>query len=208
MQKWTQLYFMRHGQSDWNAENRIQGRTERPLNEIGRSQAKEIGAYFSNIPLAKIYSSTMLRAKETAEIIASYQNCEVVMEPYLQESAYGEAEGMTRDEYRQRYAEQLKIYEKMPLLERLKNHVVPNAETSWDTAHRVIPVLNKIALLHPAQQVLVVSHGFLIRSVLSVIAGIDDKDLHVDNTGFVILEGDGQQWRIKDNRLMMSGISI
>lgn len=150
----TELYLVRHGETDWNAARRIQGRTDIPLNETGRDQARRAGELLARRRWDAIYASPLGRAHETATIIAERLGMsEVTDVEALVERDYGEAEGMDFDAMQARYPEGVRV---------------PGQETRDEVAARVVPALLEFAVRHPSERVLVVSHGGVIRSVLQV----------------------------------------
>src|SRR3954452_24611267 len=94
----TTLLLVRHGETDWNAEGRLQGHTDRPLNEYGRRQAKELAARLAGGHVDAIYASDLSRARETAEIVGERLGLTVVIDPDLRETNWGTWEGLTGDE--------------------------------------------------------------------------------------------------------------
>jgi uncharacterized phosphatase len=149
------LYLVRHGETDWNLQRRIQGSTDIPLNDTGREQARVTGRLLSTRHWDAIYSSPLSRARETAEIIASEVGLPgPTLVDAIVERAYGEAEGLADPELAQRFP---------------GDTPVPGRETRHEVAMRVIPALMELAEAHPEQAILVVSHGGVIRSVLGTI---------------------------------------
>lgn len=148
----TELYLVRHGETDWNAARRIQGRTDIPLNETGREQARRAGELLARRSWDAIYASPLDRAHETATIIADRLGMtEVTDVEALVERDYGEAEGMAFDEIEALYPEGVRA---------------PGQETREEVAARVVPALLEFAVRHPGERLLVVSHGGAIRAVL------------------------------------------
>jgi broad specificity phosphatase PhoE len=96
---------VRHGETEWNYDKRIQGHTDIPLNTRGRGQAESLGSRLAIVPLDTIYTSDLVRARETAEIIAASQPREipVAIMPDLRECNYGRWEGLTREEVSQQF---------------------------------------------------------------------------------------------------------
>src|SRR3569623_193897 len=94
----TELLLVRHGETDWNAEGRLQGHTDRPLNDHGRRQAKEVAERLAGEGADAIYASDLLRAKETAEIVGERRGVPVVVDADLREKNWGNWEGLTGDE--------------------------------------------------------------------------------------------------------------
>jgi uncharacterized phosphatase len=151
----TELYLVRHGETDWNAARRIQGRTDIPLNETGREQAHRAGALLARRRWNAIYASPLGRAHETATIIGEHLGMhEVTHLEALIERNYGEAEGMGFDEIEARYPEGVHA---------------PGQETREVVAARVVPALLELAAQHPGERLILVSHGGAIRSVLQAV---------------------------------------
>jgi len=148
----TELYLVRHGETDWNAARRIQGRTDIPLNDTGRAQARQAAELLARRRWDAVYSSPLERAHETARIIAERLGLDDVtdVEAFV-ERDYGEAEGMGFDELEARYPEGVRA---------------PGQETREQVAARVVPALLALAEQHPGERLVIVSHGGAIRSVL------------------------------------------
>lgn len=148
----TDLYLVRHGETAWNRQRRIQGLTDIPLNDTGREQARTTGMLLTRRPITRIVASPLSRARETAEIIAAQLG---LREPELREAFvernYGEAEGLDFHEIDVRYP---------PGVE------VPGRESREDVAARVIPALQSLAVEYPGEAIAVVSHGGAIRAAL------------------------------------------
>ena len=102
------LYIIRHGQTDWNVQGRIQGRQDIPLNAAGRSQAQMLAKGMEKRPVTAIYSSPQLRAMETAKALAGNQGVEVIPLPELVEIGYGAWEGRTASDI---LTKERKLYE-------------------------------------------------------------------------------------------------
>ncbi len=151
----TSLYLVRHGETDWNAARRIQGNTDIPLNDMGRSQAATTGKLLARREWDGIYSSPLSRAVETASIIADLVGLgEPVLIPAIAERNYGEAEGLNWEQIESRFP---------------GDTVVPGRETHEEVAERVIPALMSLARSRPGESLIVVSHGGVIRSVLNAV---------------------------------------
>ena len=88
------LYYVRHGQTNWNAEYKLQGRNDIPLNEQGIKQAQKTKELFKEIHIDKIFCSPLIRAQQTAKEINKITKCEIVTENRLEERCFGELEGM------------------------------------------------------------------------------------------------------------------
>lgn len=152
----TLLYLVRHGETDWNLQRRIQGSTDVPLNDTGRLQAARTGMLLGRRHWDGILSSPLSRAFETASIIAEHTGL-AVPETFeeIVERAYGDAEGLTDAELSQRFP---------------RGSVVPGRESREQVAARVIPALVRLAEECPGRHLIVTTHGGVIRTVLNTIA--------------------------------------
>lgn len=151
----TNLYLVRHGETDWNKARRIQGSTDIPLNETGRAQAAMTGQLLARRQWDTIVASPLSRALETAQIIAGEVALpEPIQNPALVERRYGDAEGLN-------YREVDSLYP--------ADTPVPGRETREEVMERVVPALLAIAAECPGQDVIIVSHGGVIRAVLGAI---------------------------------------
>ena len=151
----TELYLVRHGETDWNLQHRIQGLTDIPLNETGREQARATGLLLARRRWDGVFCSPLSRALETATIIADELGlpAPTTIEA-LVERNYGEAEGLNFLEIERRYPDR---------------GSVPGQESRDDVVARVLPALRELAAAHPDESLVVVSHGGAIRSVLSAV---------------------------------------
>jgi uncharacterized phosphatase len=148
----TDLYLVRHGETDWNRQRRIQGRTDIPLNDTGREQARLTGMLLTRRPIDRVVASPLGRARETAEIIARELGLgEPALRDALVERDYGAAEGLSYREIDARYPE---------------GTPVPGRESREEVAARIVPDLVRLAADHPGESIVVVSHGGAIRSAL------------------------------------------
>jgi probable phosphoglycerate mutase len=151
----TELYLVRHGETDWNQQHRIQGLTDIPLNDVGREQARATGRLLARRTWDGVFSSPLRRALETATIIADELGLPApVTIDALVERNYGEAEGLNFLEIERRYPDR---------------GSVPGQESREDVVARVLPALHELAAAHPDKSLVVVSHGGAIRSVITAV---------------------------------------
>ena len=152
----TMLYLVRHGETDWNRAHRIQGSTDIPLNDLGREQAATSGALLARRQWDGIYASPLSRAYETASIIAGEIGLGApIAIPELVERNYGQAEGMTGHDIDRLFPDGVEV---------------PGRETREQVAARVIPAMHRLAAQHPGENLVVVAHGGVIRTVLNSVA--------------------------------------
>ena len=163
----TTVYLARHGQSDWNAANRFQGHSDRPLTELGRGQAAALAEELeSQEPLSAIYASPLRRALETASIVGARLGLEPVPVDDLREVDVGGWSGLSRNEVEERFPDAFRRW-----LDGGEGW--EDGETYADMATRVMEALRLIAENHPEDTVLVVSHGGPIRAIHAIAAGMD-----------------------------------
>lgn len=153
----TTFALVRHGQTDWNAQRRLQGATDIPLNDVGRGQARDAVAVLSGFEWDAIVSSPLSRAAETADLIAAGLGLRVARRvPELAERGFGLAEGLQAG----------------PELEALR---IPNgfrgAESEDEAAGRGLAALEALAEEFRGRRVLAVAHGTLLRVSLSRAVG-------------------------------------
>ena len=145
------LLLVRHGETDWNASGRLQGHTDRPLNDYGRRQARELADRLADDGIVAIYASDLSRAKETAEIVGVRLGLPVVIDADLRERNWGSWEGLTPEE---------------------RDAVAFEGETPRDHRDRLMRAVRRIAERHPGQRVVVVTHGGSMRRVQAAVTGI------------------------------------
>lgn len=149
----TTILLVRHGQTDWNLERRVQGHSDRPLNETGLAQAAALVEELAGDRIDAVYSSDLARALDTARGVAAARGLRVQPLAELREKDFGTWEGHTDSEIRTRFPQAL-------------TGPWGDAETSEQLAERVLEALRGIAAENPGGQVLVVTHGGPLRAVL------------------------------------------
>ena len=161
----TTLFLVRHGETDWNRDQRWQGHSDTPLNETGREQALELAARLD--PPDRIYSSDLARARETAEILSARLGVPVVLDGRLRERSFGAWEGLTMDEIEERFAADLARWRAR------EGAGAIDAEDFQAFAERVGGFLDDVLARHPREEVLVVAHGGTIRAIHALATGLD-----------------------------------
>jgi probable phosphoglycerate mutase len=151
----TTIHLARHGETDWNAEGRWQGHADVGLNERGREQARELAAQLAEVRFAAVYSSDLLRARETAEIVTAGRSLPITIERRLREIDVGSWQGLTNVEINERY----------PGQER------PDGETVEAFRERVLSAIEEIGRRHDGGDVLVVAHGGCARTIQRHLLG-------------------------------------
>ncbi|MCX6020227.1 MAG: histidine phosphatase family protein [Chloroflexi bacterium] len=161
----TILYLVRHGETDWNRDGRVQGNTDIPLNSRGRGQARRLGERFADVPFDLVLSSPMSRCRETAEIAMESRDVPLQYEPDLREHGWGAWEGLTFAERAARYPEAAAA------LARGERALPDDAETWEALAERAARARRRLDLLG-AGHVLVVTHGGTLNALLSDYLGL------------------------------------
>jgi probable phosphoglycerate mutase len=175
----TKLLLARHGETDWNRDHRWQGHSDVPLNELGLRQARALAEELATEDLAAIYSSDLRRAYETARIVAASKGMEVIVDPDLREIDFGTWEGLTSDEIEHRFPGDLGLWREQGQTPERRG-----GETHDQLRERVLAAAHRIAVAHPGEQVLVVSHGGALRA-LAVHAEAIERDERLENCGVV-----------------------
>ncbi len=150
----TRIILIRHGETDWNAEGRIQGHLPVPLNARGAAQAEALALHLREVAFDAIYSSDLLRARQTANMITGLSGHEIQDDTRLREWDLGILTGMLRVEADRDQPQAAKIYRSY-----LVDQVIPDGESIRQRFERVTHAVADIAARHPGQTVLVVSHG-------------------------------------------------
>lgn len=163
----TELWLVRHGQTDWNREGRYQGQADLPLNATGLAQARALAERLDGEHFDAIYASPLQRALRTAMILAARLGLEVRLDPRLREINQGEWQGMLVSDIAARYAGELAQREVDPL-----NVRAPGGESVPEVAVRMWAAADDIARAYPAGRVLVVSHGLALATLVARGRGI------------------------------------
>lgn len=198
--KFCRLYVVRHGETVWNREARIQGHTDSSLTSKGIQQAKTIARLLQKQHFAKIFSSDLSRAYKTAEIIALEKKMTVESTKVLRERFFGRFEGIQEQEFKQRLKKQLEKLAKLSGEEQKNFSLDPDIETDSSAVSRLLTFLRKISLAYQGKQVLIVSHGGLMRVLLIHLGFASYAQLprgSIENTGFVVLDSDGVDFFIR-----------
>jgi len=162
----TTIFLARHGESDWNVEQRFQGHTDRPLTARGREQAHALADLVAGEEIDAIYTSPLTRARETAEIIAARAGLEPVALPELREVDTGSWSGLSRADVEARFPAGFARW-------RSGGSGWEDGESYEEMAERVIGALRRIAEEHPGGRVLLISHGGPIRAIHAAADGLD-----------------------------------
>lgn len=159
------FYIFRHGETDWNKEKRIQGHTDTPLNENGILQAKSLVAKFTHVPLEAIYSSDLIRAKNTASFLSLEYKIPLFLDENLREMRYGDAEGLQIDQLKSKFGEDL--WNRIHSFKSENNNIsFPNGETRFEARTRIKSVIDHIIQTTPYKVIAISTHGGALRNLL------------------------------------------
>lgn len=180
------FYFIRHGQTDWNVQGRMQGNTDIPLNDTGREQARHAALRVKNTPVDMVVSSPLQRAWHTAEAIAEALGVEAQSDARLRERGFGAFEGLTKQEILTRH----NLSENDDY-----GHVLPQDAESWQsTKERMQACMQDWLQKHPQSTILFVSHGAAFRALHEALSG---HIMYADNATPYIFEYAENNWIIR-----------
>ncbi|KKP66154.1 MAG: Phosphoglycerate mutase family protein [Candidatus Roizmanbacteria bacterium GW2011_GWA2_35_19] len=196
MNKYCTIYLVRHGETDWNADGIIQGHSDIPLNKNGEKQAEELGKELKRIDFDAVFSSDLIRAKKSAEIITSGKNINIITSIALRERDFGSYEGkhfslLSKDET----SELISLYD-----HKEKKREELGVETDRSLEARFIPYIREICQKNLDKNVLVVIHGGIMRWFLMHIKYGDIRSLPVgsiSNMAYAKIESDGVNFTVK-----------
>jgi 2,3-bisphosphoglycerate-dependent phosphoglycerate mutase len=167
MQQATRIIAVRHGETTWNLDARIQGQTDIDLNDTGRWQARRVGQALAQEPISAVYSSDLMRAHETARSIGEAVRIAVIPHRGLRERCFGSFEGKTFDEIHRQWPEQAQNWRK-----RLPEWQPPNGgESLLQLRERVVRTVEALAARHAGEQIVVVAHGGVLDALYRIATG-------------------------------------
>lgn len=190
----TDLFLIRHGETEWNRILKYQGQTDIDLNETGFNQARLLSERLKDREIDRIYTSDLKRAANTAGIVAKPHRLELKKEERLREICFGEWEGMNYEEINKDYPELYKRWRTNPTSVR-----PPSGETFVEFQKRVTAIMERITDLHKGEKVAVVAHGGTIRVYLAYLLEmplIENRKLLIHNTSFSHI-------KFYDNRMVL-----
>lgn len=181
----TEFVLVRHGETDWNIEGRLQGARDVPLNATGISQARAVATILAGESWDVVISSPLARAYDTAIQMVDtigIAESDIVIDSRLKERNYGAAEGLDLAERESRFPD----------------GVWPDVETHEMLDLRTQSVMEEFAKTHAGKRVVLVTHGGWIRSVLRVISSSDAEvsEIHIPNASCSWISHDGHAWQL------------
>lgn len=181
----TVVGLLRHGQTDWNIDFRLQGVTDVALNETGIEQARSAASALDLDDWDFIASSPLSRARDTADIVASRLNIpEVAVLPLLLERSFGEVEGMLYEDWKANYPD----------------GIAPGGETEEQLHARTLQLLDELLETYRGTRVLAISHGALIRKVVNLLSQGEYPlvNQRIANASLSIIVHEDSSWRLEN----------
>ena len=198
--KKTEIIFIRHGETEWNSQQRMQGHSNSDLSSVGQAQIQALGQWMKNVPFDLIYSSDSLRAKQTAEAITQFSGHELQFDQRLREKNLGVFEGLTSEEARERHPEVFRLFKTAG-----SKYVIDEGESTQQLQDRALEIVDEIRIKHLEERVLLVTHGGFIRVVMKHSLGLSLETptrFLIRNTGVFRLEWE-DKWLVSQ----MGGVS-
>ena len=190
-----QIHLIRHGETNWNKEGRVQGQTDSVLTDLGKEQASKLQSTMAAYPIERVYCSSSIRTRETAALVFEGQEipheyCDNLREIYL-----GSWETRLYRDVDIDHPEELENFRSYP-----HKFAFNGAETFADLQIRGVEQINRIHSEAAAQVVAIVSHGAIIKTILSHYEGRHLRNLwdppRLHNCAHSILEQNGDTFRI------------
>ena len=191
----SQLIIIRHGETVWNRERRMQGHSDSPLSDTGLRQARLLAQRMKEIVFTSLYCSDSGRAYHTARSVAEATGHELIVEPRLRERHFGVFEGLTGPEMQAQHPE---AYERFK--SRDPHYAVPGGESALAFRDRALACLTEIAQRHADEVVVVVTHGLVCDVAYRAANGIDlmaRRDFDLVNTGLNRFRFEGGAWHVE-----------
>ncbi len=191
----TRICFVRHGETDWNIELRMQGHIDLALNAKGEAQGQAAGRYFSRVRTAALYSSDLLRARQTAHPISAALGLPMVLRPELRERHFGRCEGLTFAEIAEKFPDDARA-----IKHRDPDYISPGGESRREHQTRILDCIGTLVSDHAGQTIVVVTHGGVLDVIYRRVYGLPPeapRDYPIPNAGINWVSVDGEQWVIE-----------
>lgn len=179
----THFYLVRHGQTDWNVERKIQGHLDIPLNDTGRAEAAKLAEELKTVGFSRCFSSDLKRAYETASILMTNHALHIHTDQRLRERNYAPWQGRRWHEFNVGHPDEKKVVESDAAMQQ-----------------RALQLLNELLVKYSGEHILLVTHGGLLRNVLIHVLGLDchADEIEAKNTSVLQLTHHDGTWKIQD----------
>jgi broad specificity phosphatase PhoE len=193
----TRIIFVRHGETTWSKsqEHRFRGRIDIPLNDTGIFQAKAVGKHLEGEDFAAIYSSPLKRSQDTASEIAKLQNLPVLDHEGFIDLHFGEWQGELHETMKTRFPELYQRWKTAP-----STMAFPGGETLQDVRDRIKKALAELTVKHENDTIVVVTHGAVLRVLLSYLNNESDDENYkhnMANCGISIIKFESGEYSIE-----------
>lgn len=190
----TEFIVVRHGETAWNAEGRIQGHLDSPLNEEGLAQAMLVGERLAREPFHALYCSDLSRTRQTAQPLVDRTGRQPQLQAELRERHLGVFQGLTGPDCQARFAEDYRRFQA-----RDPDHVVPQGESVRQLSARIEKFFRHLAARHAGERLVVVTHGGVLDVLYRLAKSIplqQARDFPVFNASVNRLQVQGEQWSV------------
>lgn len=188
----TRFILIRHGQTEWNREERYRGRADIPLNQTGHDQARQIAAALAGTPIAAVYASPLQRCTQTAEPIARRHGLAPQPLEGLLDVHYGRWQGLTPAEAAAAYPDLYRLWLRSPGRVRF-----PDGEGLEDVRARAMSALADLVERHAGRTVVLVSHKIVCKVILCAVLGLTNDHIwriEQDNGAINVFQHDDGSW--------------
>ncbi|MBP9691312.1 histidine phosphatase family protein [Candidatus Woesebacteria bacterium] len=203
-QNFTTFYIVRHGESEGNVQKILQGHLDFPLSEEGERQAKRRAQELRQVSFDLVFSSDLLRAHRTAEIIAQEHKLTVKTTQVLRERKYGLYEGLSPENTTRAIERIFDKWHQMAEREWMNHKLDEYFESGDEMVARTLTFIREIAVSHPGKTILTVSHGDLMKNLLMHLGWGTKEDLSwgaIKNTDYFVLETDGVEFFVSESSI-------
>lgn len=200
MHYFTSFYLVRHGQSLWNEQGLIQGQANPILSDLGKKQAVKLARIFEKLPINLIFTSDLLRARQTASIIKKEKDVPLFTSKKLREQSLGIFEGKPYSFWDNQFRKITDRYISLTDEEKFLFKLSEDMESDKEVVNRFIAYLKKIGSKHKNKNVLIVTHGSVLRYFLISIGFGTYKELLIDavkNTAYIHVVLEKNEFRLK-----------
>jgi probable phosphoglycerate mutase len=191
----TRLCLVRHGETEWNAEGRVQGQTDIPLSTLGLAQARAAAEVLAQHDFSAIYASDLMRVRQTAEPSAHKLALPLQLDPGLRERHYGIFERLLYTEVRARFPEHYARFQRKDL-----DYDFETGESLRTFNERALATVRAIAERHAGEQVLVFTHGGVLEMVYRHARAVglsSARDFGIPNCGVNWVEISARGWDVQ-----------
>lgn len=191
----TRFYLVRHGQTDWNQEKRMQGQHETDLTPLGERQAIALGERLEDVDFDLVFSSPQRRAMKTTQLILGKRNLPIIPDNALKEILMGDWQGILIDDLMEKYPEEIDLFWHHP--EQYKRE---GCETYDEVRKRAGQFMEKTAAENPGKTILVVTHGALLKTLYTYFKYQPISEIahavHPQSTAIAVVEKRDGIWNV------------